>query len=142
MKAYQRITISTGENVGEPILEGGLPIYVQGLADVTLADLTAAFSTDTLAQIGLLDTGFLPVVMPDPPPPPPPRREIPKSTVVARLQSVGKFDAVWTILQANPLAFSQWFAPDWPNVYFDDATMLAMLNGAGLSSDEIALVTA
>jgi hypothetical protein len=74
------------------------------------------------------------------PPAPVIRPELPKSTVVARLDAIGKLAPVWAILNAQPILFAQWFAPDWPNVYKDDAGMLQVLAGAGLTADEIAQV--
>jgi hypothetical protein len=74
--------------------------------------------------------------------PDPPRREIPKSTVQARLAAIGKFDAVFAILLAQPVFFGKWFAPDWPNVFFDDADMLMLLAAAGCTEGEIAVITA
>jgi hypothetical protein len=74
--------------------------------------------------------------------PPPPRRTIPKSIVIARVEVAGKLAAVWAGLQAQPLLFSQWFTPDWPNVFFDDEGMLAMLDGVGCTEAEIAAITA
>jgi hypothetical protein len=67
---------------------------------------------------------------------------MPKSTVIARLQDVGKFDAVWAILGSNAVLFAKWFAPDWPNVYKDDEGMLQVLAAAGLTAEQIATVTA
>lgn len=63
---WQRIVVSTQALVGDP---GELPVHVQGLDAVTLMNLPAAFGADTLTQLDLLDTGFLPVELPAPPPP-------------------------------------------------------------------------
>lgn len=81
-------------------------------------------------------------VVADPPPPPAPRAELRKSTVVARLDAIGKLAPVWSILNAQPILFAQWFAPDWPNVYCDDAGMLQVFQAAGLTAEQIATVTA
>jgi hypothetical protein len=55
---YQRKTLSTGEEVGEP---GLLPVRFQGLSDAVLADL---------APLGVPDTGYFPVIEPEPEPEP------------------------------------------------------------------------
>lgn len=73
---------------------------------------------------------------------PAPRRQLPKSTVHARLTAVGKLAAAFAIIQGDPSLFGQWFAPDWPNVYVDDAGLLQVLQAAGCTADEIAQVTA
>lgn len=119
---------------GEPLDYGP---FVTGDGDEAIsrpAQVLDVWSDDSLAAIG--------VVRIPGPPSPPIRPELPKSTVIARLNAIAKLTTVWTILEANPLAFSQWFAPDWPNVYCDDAGMLAVLGAAGLTADEIATVTA
>lgn len=53
--SWQRITVSTGANVGAP---GELPPQLVGLDDATLANLPAALAAATLEQLGLQDTGF------------------------------------------------------------------------------------
>lgn len=63
-KKYQRIKISTGELVGTP---ADLPQSIADLDDSTLANLVIVFPAATLTQLGLEDTGFLPVEVPDPP---------------------------------------------------------------------------
>jgi len=133
---YQRIIVSTGANVG-PVRP--LPIELQGLTDEDLANLDAAVAPEALAQLGYVDAGFLPVADP---PPEPPRAQLPKSTVTARLRAIGKFDAVWALLQANPDMFDKWYTPDWPNVFADDERMLQALAAVGLSESEIASVVA
>lgn len=136
MILWQRVMASTGENVGEP---GALPEHLIGLADGTLANLPAAFGEATLAQLQLEDAGFLPVEVPAPPAP---RRELPKSTVQERVNAVGKLDEAFAVLNAQPIYFGRWFAPDWPNVYADDEGLLAVLADAGCTADEIATITA
>lgn len=83
MPNYQRIKISTGENVGEP---GPLPDVLVGLDDSTLADLPAAFGVDTLTQLDLLDTGFIRVA--DPPPPAPDPRLLTPTAFLRRIQQL------------------------------------------------------
>ncbi len=73
---------------------------------------------------------------------PQPRRLIPKSVIQERINEIGKLGVVMTALLAQPLYFSRWFAPNHPNVYFDDADMLALLDAVGCTPDEIATVTA
>lgn len=77
-----------------------------------------------------------------PPAPEAPRRLIPKSVVQERANAVGKLDALMAALLANPLYFSRWFAPNHPNVYFDDADMLTLLNAVGCTEAQIADITA
>lgn len=60
-----------------------------------------------------------------------PRRLIPKSVVQERLNEQGKLDDAFAILQATPLHFGRWFAPNHPNVYFDDEGLLAVLTAIG-----------
>lgn len=61
---YQRVALPGNIPVGDP---GSLPADLEGLDDVSLADLTAAIGVPAATQLGYLDTGFLPVVFPDPP---------------------------------------------------------------------------
>jgi hypothetical protein len=68
---YQRKTLSTDSNVGEPDL---LPIFLRGLPDETLANLES---------YGLPDTGYFPL----PPDPEPPVRWIHKALFKRRFTS-------------------------------------------------------
>ena len=77
-----------------------------------------------------------------PPAPTPPRRLIKKSVVQERVNAIGKLGTVLAALNAEPLYFARWFAPDWPNVYFDDPAMLALLSAVGCTQGEIATITA
>jgi hypothetical protein len=73
------------------------------------------------------------------------RRLIAKSVVQERVNALGKWAAVAALLYTNGLPniyYARWFAPDWPQVYADDPSMLALLTYAGLTADEIATVTA
>lgn len=117
------------------LAEASIGSYVPSAIQIAYANLDS-YDDALLARWKIVRT-----VVADPTPPTV-RAELPKSTVIARLNAIGKLTPVWTILQSNPLAFSQWFAPDWPNVYCDDAGMLAIFGAAGLSADEIATVTA
>ena len=72
----------------------------------------------------------------------PARRLIPKSVVQERLNTLGKLGAAFTALNSNPIYFGRWFAPDWPEVYFDDEGLLEVLGAIGCTEAEIAQVTA
>lgn len=63
---YQRKTLLTGENIGEP---ASLPANLIGLSDVSLADLSAALP-DAADELGYEGQGFFPFT-PEPTPPPP-----------------------------------------------------------------------
>lgn len=73
---------------------------------------------------------------------PPPRRLIKKSVVQERVNDIGKLGTVLAALNAEPLYFARWFAPDWPNVYADDEGLLAVLTAVGCTEGEIAAITA
>lgn len=75
-------------------------------------------------------------------PPEAPRRLIPKSVVQERINAVGKLGAALTALNAQPLYFARWFAPNYPNVFFDDPDMLALLAAVGCAAGEIEAITA
>lgn len=68
MIVYQRIAVSTGAHVGDA---GPLPEHLVGLDEATLANLPAALNAATLQELGLEDTGFLPIEVADPPAPAP-----------------------------------------------------------------------
>lgn len=76
--------------------------------------------------------------------PAPQRRLIPKSTVQERVNATGKLDAVLALLLApgNAIYYARWFAPDWPNVYFDDPGLLLILGAVGCTAPQIATITA
>lgn len=73
---------------------------------------------------------------------PPPRRLIAKSLVQERVHVLGKLGIAFAALQAEPILFGRWFAPDWPNVYADDENLLLLLNAIGCTEAEIAEITA
>jgi len=91
------------------------------------------------AVYGMLWNGEALSMPPAPPPPPAERRLIPKSTIQARLVAAGLFETAFTALLSEPVQFGQWFAPDWPNVYFDDEGMVALLTAIGA---DVAAITA
>lgn len=128
----QRIdsAVESAANHGAPIGS-----YVPNSVQIAYATLDG-FDDNLLARWKITRT-----VVADPTPPVV-RPELPKSTVIARLNAISKLNPVYTILQSDALAFAQWFSPDWPNVYCDDAGMLAILGAAGLTSGDIATVTA
>lgn len=95
------------------------------------------------ALIALMPQETTVVVEPDPPAPT--RRLLPKSVVQARLDATGKWEAVASLLFSEGLPniyYARWFAPDWPNVYFDDPDLLLILLAAGCTPSEVASITA
>lgn len=72
------------------------------------------------------------------------RRLIPKSVVQERLNDLGRLADALAILNDDPLRFGRWFAPNHPNVYFDDEGLLTVLgpDGLDLTEEQIAAVTA
>ena len=73
---------------------------------------------------------------------PPPRRLIAKSVVQERVNDLGKLGAAFAALNADPVSFGRWFAPDWPQVFADDEGLLTLLAAIGCTEEEIATVTA
>lgn len=132
--AYQLKDLATSADIGQP---GALPAELQGLSAEALADLS--WTAGRLEGDPFAGRGYVWV---SPPPPPPPRRQLAKSAVQERVNAVGKLGAVFTYLNANPLMFGRWFAPDWPRVYADDAGLLQALQAAGCTAPEIATITA
>lgn len=74
--------------------------------------------------------------------PEPERRKIKKSVIHERVNETGKLAAVLAVLQTEAILYARWFAPDWPEVYFDDPNMLAVLAGVGCTPEEVAAITA
>lgn len=74
--------------------------------------------------------------------PPPERRLIKKSVIHERVNDAGKLDAALAALQSNAILYARWFAPDWPEVYFDDPDMLTLLAYIGCTPEQIAQITA
>lgn len=72
------------------------------------------------------------------------RRSLKKSVVQERVNAIGKLDAVLALLLApgNAIYYARWFAPDWPEVYADDAGLMTILTAVGCTADQIAAVTA
>ncbi len=71
-----------------------------------------------------------------------PRRLIPKSVIQERVNDIGKLEAVLAALQSQAILYARWFAPDWPNVYYNDAAMLYLLDAVGCTAPEITAITA
>lgn len=71
-----------------------------------------------------------------------PRRLIPKSIIQERVNDIGKLELVLTALESQAILYARWFAPDWPNVYYNDGAMLFLLGAVGCTSEEIAVITA
>jgi hypothetical protein len=67
MIVYQQRTLDPAADVGTP---GPLPLFLVGLADETLADLPAGLDVAAVEELGLANTGYLPVEVPDPAPDP------------------------------------------------------------------------
>lgn len=107
--------------------------------DVAVGEIVISYgsllnSADTREEWGV-------TVLPDPEPEPV-RRLIPKSVVQERMNDIGKLGAAFAALNSNPIFFGRWFAPDWPNVYFDDEGLLSILAAIGCTEAEVASVTA
>lgn len=115
----------------------------------TSGDLAAAASAGAaevicgippaLAREGVSTFGYHEIADPDAP-----RRLIRKSVVQERAEALGKFADLFALLLSyeGGIHFGRWFAPDWPNVYFDDPAMLTLLDAVGCTSEEIATITA
>lgn len=67
------------------------------------------------------------------------RRLVPKSLIIKRLFEAGKLTAAMAVLDEpeNLYARERWRAPDWPNVYFDDPELVAVLTTIGADVEEI-----
>lgn len=67
------------------------------------------------------------------------RRLVPKSLVIKRLHEAGKLVAALQVLDlpANIYARERWRTPDWPNVYFDDPDLVAVLTAIGADVEAI-----
>jgi hypothetical protein len=61
------------------------------------------------------------------------RRTVKKSTLIRRAHDAGILPAIMVILDqpANVYAKARWWSPDWPEVYYDDPDMVAMLTAVG-----------
>lgn len=124
--------------------------YLQVEAGLVVADLRGAGRIESSHMILVGEdepatTGW--AVSPEgewiaPPEPEPVRRLIAKSVVQERMHAAGKLSAALAALQIQPIFFARWFAPDWPNVYFDDEGLLTVLAAIGCTEAEIAAITA
>lgn len=68
-------------------------------------------------------------------PVPVPTRTVRKSVVMARADAAGKIAEGFAVLQANPVLFARWFAPDRPTVNSTDPDTIAFLQGIGLNAE-------
>lgn len=64
-------------------------------------------------------------------PPTPPRRLVKKSVIIQRLIAADLIGAARTALDADTSAYARWWAPDKPEIYFDDPDALALLQAIG-----------
>jgi hypothetical protein len=101
--------------------------------DAALSEVAAAAEANAALEARLAEVTAPPAVTL--------RRVIAKSVVQERANALGKLDAAFAILQSQPIMFGRWFAPDWPNVYFDDEGLLAILAAVGCTPEEVAFVT-
>lgn len=69
------------------------------------------------------------------------RRVVKKSTLIRRCHEANVLSSILAILDnpANAYAKARWWSPDWPEVYFDDPDMVAMLTAIGA---DVAAITA
>lgn len=69
------------------------------------------------------------------------RRVVKKSTLIRRAHDAGVLSFIMTALDnpVNAYAKARWWSPDWPEVYFDDPDMVALLTAAGA---DVAAITA
>jgi len=65
------------------------------------------------------------------------RRLIAKDVVMTRLDAAGLVDTAQAALLRRPVLFGRWFNKDWPEVYADDAAMLAVLTAVGADVETI-----
>jgi hypothetical protein len=63
MILYQKRTLSPPADVGDP---GPLPAFLVGCRHDILADLPAHFTPAAVAELGMTNTGYVPVDVPDP----------------------------------------------------------------------------
>lgn len=118
MSTYQRIVVSTGQPNGAP---GPLPRFLEGLKDTSLANLPAVLDPGAIAQLGLEDTGFLPVA--DPPGPAP--RSVTRVVFVRRI-STAKRQAIRTARATDALVDDIWEIIQWSElINLDDPDVIA-----------------
>lgn len=99
------------------------PVAPDMLVDIIVRQHGGVFEVEPLPQ--------------EPPPSEPTRPSVPKSIVQARIITAGKMGDAKAMLDADPVAFARWFAPDWPAVYCDDANAVAFVTALGLDPAEI-----
>lgn len=119
----------------------GQPVALPYGLDVALGD-DVVISYQSLLNMTEAERAELGIVVLPEPEPEPVRRLIAKSVVQERMHDAGKLSAALAALQSQPIFFARWFAPDWPNVYFDDEGLLTVLGAIGCTEAEIAAITA
>lgn len=65
------------------------------------------------------------------------RQMVAKSLVQARIIEAGKMGDAKAMLDANPVYFARWFAPDHPAVYCDDEDAMGLVLTLGLDPADI-----
>lgn len=138
MTNYQRITVSTGAEIGEP---APLPADLMGLTDDSLADLSAALNAEACEQLGYAGQGFLPVADPEPEPVVP--EEVPMYKVTRLLITMGLLDTVEAALAGIPGVEGKIARPNWqraPNMVRSDPLVQGMATQLGFDLD--AMLTA
>ena len=100
------------------------------------ADELAQYQADDRCTVGMVGN-VMHAEYPDPPAPPAERRQVLKSTIVARLQAQGKLDAAFHALQQNTYAYARWLAADWPSIFFDDPEACALFAAVGADVDAV-----
>jgi len=106
MILYQQRTLVPAADVGVP---GLLPRPLRGLSDASLADLPAALNAEAITELGLENTGYLPVDVPDPLVFAP----LSRTQFVMGLKSVNRLAAMRTAANALP-------ADDEVQIYFKE----------------------
>jgi hypothetical protein len=67
----------------------------------------------------------------------PPLPLVEKTTIINRIEAVGKTAALLTYLQANPVLYFKWFAPGRPFVLQDDVDTIGVLTAIGADPEVI-----
>jgi len=131
MANYQRKTLADMSNIGVAAM---LPSDLEGLADETLADLSASIDPDACEALGYSGQGFFPVADPQPPP------VIP--TIVAKwrakiaLHNAGLLTAVETAIASADVP-TQILWSDVPEFHRDSPELAAVIAGLGMTSDQV-----
>jgi hypothetical protein len=119
--AYQRMTLVPLANVGPP---GDLPDDIDGLADVSLADLEAAIGVPAATQLGYLNTGFFPVV------PPVMNPQVGNGALRVALRRAGLQGQFQTAVNGLGNEFKDWYDHQ-PTFTVGDGFIIAVVAAAG-----------